>query len=127
MPRELPLPPTVTAEVRNIEYTEVSGSVTITEGGTTGTVTLTLPTKEVTIESVRVYPPTGFTGSYTIEVSDSTGKAIYRFRDAYGPIVDLVGVIIRDENAQLVARITTTAPVTANTTFEVRVGISYIA
>jgi len=127
MPRELPIPPYVTAIVKHTEYLELSANVTVPAGSNTGSADITLPLSSVDIHSLRVYPPTGFTGTYTFELVDSAGNVIYRFKDNTGVLVDLAQVVVSDPNARLTAKITTSAPVSANTTFTVYVGISYVA
>lgn len=127
MPRELPLPPTVTAETRNIEYAELSADVTIPAQQNTATATVNLPSKSVNVESLRVYPPDGYNGLYSIELLDSAGNVFYRFVDHTGVLVDLNGVIIQDDNAQIQVRITVPSAVSADTSFVVKIGLSYIA
>ena len=127
MPRELPIPPTVAAQVRHIEYAEVSANVTVVADSTIGRAVLTLPAKAINIQSIRVYAPADYTGTYTIEIFDSEGNVIYRFTDASGTIVDLVQVTVSDPNAQLIAKITLPTAPTTDTTFSVKLGFSYVA
>ena len=127
MPRELPVTPTVIAEVRNIEYTEVSANVTVAATATSGTATITLPATSVRLHSIRVYAPAGYTGKYTVEVSDSAGNVIYRYTDHTGTLVDMVNLVVTDDNATLNVTITLPAAPGADQTFTVRVGLSYIA
>jgi len=126
MPRDLPLPPTVTAEVKNVEYAEVSASVTISAGSTEGTATITLPAKDINLKSIRVYPP-ATTYKYSIEVQDSKGNAIYRFRNHSGELVDLFDIIVHDDNASLTVRIVLETAPESNVSFDVKIGLTYVA
>jgi hypothetical protein len=126
MPRLLPLPPTVAAEVRNVEYAEIAGEVVIPAGQTTGYVELRLPATDVNLKSIRVYPA-GYTGYYSIDVEDGTGKVVYRYTDMAGTLVDQVDLIVRSEGQTAVVRISIPAAQTTETRFTVALGLSYIA
>jgi len=126
MPRLLPLPPAVTAEVRNIEYAELAEDVVIPAGGTSATVTLTLPATDVNLKSVRVYPE-GYTSYYSIDVVDSAGNVVYRYTDMAGALVDQVDLIVRSEGRTIEVTITVPTAVTDATTFRVAIGLSYVA